>query len=344
MPTEVQILEGLEAVGIPEGVEAIRIPEQKVYDGKPFPLVLVPSSDFADRDREFWQEWIKSNIKALTALVYQYAGILFRQFPIEEPLDFDLFSKAFGWEEIPYLGSYSVRKHVVGNVYTSTESAPDQFIQYHHEMAHMKDIAEFIFFPCNTPAVEGGETPIVLSNVIYERMSELEPEFVKRLAEEGLVYLRETAETVDLTNYYAQGWKKAFFSETKEDAEAKARAAGLKVEWLPGNTMRTTTPPRPAIRTHKVTGKKLWFNHVLIAYPGKVNPLTNPNDLMNTVTFPNGDNLAESYVDNAIKVANEEAVFFKWQKRDTLLLDNMQVLHGRNRVTPPRVTYASLFK
>jgi len=332
MPTEVEF---------PDGVEAIRAPEQKIFDGQPFPLILAPSSSFRDRDPAFWQQWVKTNINALKELLLKYGAILFRQFPLNEPAHFDLFAKAFGWAEFPYVGGVSVRKPIVGNVFTTTESPPDRLIPYHHEMAHVTDHPKFLFFHCDVPAPEGGETPIALSHVIYERMAQLEPEFVKRLAAEGLRYVRIVPEENDFSSALGRGWKSTFFAESKEDAEVKAKKAGFDIEWLPGNNLKTVTEVLPAIRTNKRTGKTIWFNSVLNVY---VAWQDDRNDRKKAVIFPNGDTLQESWVDSLTKVTEEVGVSFRWEKADTILIDNMQVLHSRNHFTPPRVILASLFK
>jgi Taurine catabolism dioxygenase TauD, TfdA family len=123
----------------PEGVASLIIPEQRTFDGQPFPLVLTPSPSHLDRDNAYWQQWIRDNQDRLKLLLQQYGAILFRQFPLHEPADFDQFAKSFGWTEFQYLGGVAVRNAVVGNVVTSTEAPPDRLITYHHEMAHVND-------------------------------------------------------------------------------------------------------------------------------------------------------------------------------------------------------------
>ena len=83
-----------------------------------------------------------------------------------------------------------MRTKVVGNVYTASESPPEFMIPFHHEMAHLNDYPLILFFYCDIPAKEGGNTPLALSNVIYRKMAEREPDFVNRLEKEGLRYLR----------------------------------------------------------------------------------------------------------------------------------------------------------
>jgi hypothetical protein len=55
----------------------------------------------------------------------QYGAILFRGFPTRDAAAFDSFVNAFpAFQVMPYVGGAAVRKHIVGNVYTTNESPP----------------------------------------------------------------------------------------------------------------------------------------------------------------------------------------------------------------------------
>ena len=64
-----------------------------------------------------------------------------RGFPIKNANDFNDFSLAFGWKELPYIGGAAVRTHVTGCVYTTNECPNSLAINFHHEMAQV-----FIFY------------------------------------------------------------------------------------------------------------------------------------------------------------------------------------------------------
>jgi len=122
----------------PEGVKSVRIPEQKEFDGQLFPLILTPVDSHKNFDSAYWLQWTKDNVEHINSILLKYGTILFRQFPFTEPVNFDEFAKAFGFEEFPYIGGVAVREPIVGNVYTSAESPPEAFISFHHEMAHVE--------------------------------------------------------------------------------------------------------------------------------------------------------------------------------------------------------------
>jgi len=110
---------------------------------------------------------------------------------------------------------------------------------------------------------EGGETPLALSHVIHRMMAEREPEFVKRLAEEGLCYTRIAPETTDESSALGRSWKSTFFADDRKTGEENANRAGFKVEWMPDGSMKYTSAPLQAIRIEPRTGNTISLLHPL---------------------------------------------------------------------------------
>lgn len=88
----------------------------------------------------------------------------------------------------------------------------------------MFQVPEFpakLFFYCEVEPGSGGETPIVLSHVVYERVKEKYPEFVERLEEQGLIYTRVLGEGDDPSSPIGRGWKSTFLTDDKSIAEER---------------------------------------------------------------------------------------------------------------------------
>lgn len=88
----------------------------------------------------------------------------------------------------------------------------------------MFQVSEFpakLFFYCEVEPRSGGETPIVLSHVVYERVKEKYPEFVERLEEQGLIYTRVLGEDDDPSSPIGRGWKSTFLTHDKSIAEER---------------------------------------------------------------------------------------------------------------------------
>lgn len=70
-------------------------------------------------------------------------------------------------------------------------------------------------------SIQGGETPIVLSHLVYDRMSKEWPEFVQELEEKGLLYNRVLGEGDDPSSPIGRGWQSTFLTKDREEAEKR---------------------------------------------------------------------------------------------------------------------------
>ncbi|KAL0415176.1 UNVERIFIED_CONTAM: Clavaminate synthase-like protein [Sesamum latifolium] len=165
-----------------------KIPHQRNYGGVVFPAVLSPAA-VQSRNPSVLTAAVKEQKPWLDSLLHTHGAILFRGFDsLATASDFNDVVEAFGYEELPYVGGAAPRTNVVGRVFTANESPPDQKIPFHHEMAQVPEYPSKLFFFCEVEPADGGETPIVLSHVVYERMKEKYPDFVEKLEKHGLVY------------------------------------------------------------------------------------------------------------------------------------------------------------
>lgn len=57
-------------------------------------------------------------------------------------------------------------------------------------MAQVPKFPSHLFFYCDVAAKEGGETPICLSNIVYEQLNKERSQFVENLKQKGVKYTR----------------------------------------------------------------------------------------------------------------------------------------------------------
>ncbi|KAI7985333.1 Clavaminate synthase-like protein [Camellia lanceoleosa] len=316
---------------------------QKHYNGDIFPVILSPKLNITtlSYDITVFTEAIKAHKPWLESLSHKAGAVLFRGFPVTTADEFNDVVEAFGFEELPYIGGAAPRNIVVGRVFTSNESPPDQKIPFHHEMAQVPKVPAKLFFFCEVEPGKGGETPIVLSHIVYERMKEKYPEFVERLEEHGLIYTRVLGEEDDLTSPIGRGWKSTFLTKDKIVAEERAAELGTRLEWMEDGGVKTVMGPIPAIKVDKSQQRKIWFNSMVTAYTGWEDAR---NDPVKAVTYGDGKPLPADIIYGCLKIMDEESVAIPWQKGDVLLLDNWAVLHSRRPCNPPRRILASLCK
>ncbi|KAH7330822.1 hypothetical protein KP509_20G003700 [Ceratopteris richardii] len=317
------------------------VKEQKLVDGKPFPLVLNPSSNFDLRSAEAVASALSNSREWLEEQLLWHSAILLRGFPLSTAQHFNSVVEAFDRPELPYVGGAAPRTNVFGRVFTSNESPPDQKIPFHHEMAQVPEYPARVLFFCEVKPGEDGETPIVLSHSVYERMKAAYPHFVDNLEKLGLLYVRVLGESDDATSAIGRGWQSTFQTKNKEEAEKRASKLGMKLEWLDGGLVRTISGPIPAIKTDGRRGKKVWFNSMVAAYTGWQD---SRNDRRKAVTFGDGTPLPEDAVLGCLAILHEESVAIPWQVGDVLILDNIAVQHARKSFKGPRRVLASLSK
>ncbi|KAI3671605.1 hypothetical protein L1987_87344 [Smallanthus sonchifolius] len=323
----------------------LELPQQRSQDdGVLFPAVLSPNSSTHSTAVQLsaFEDAIKAHKPWLESLLLKSGAILFRGFPVTSPSDFNAVIEAFGFPELLYVGGIAPRTQVVGRVYTANESPLDKEIPFHHEMAYVPNYPTKLFFFCEEEPGIGGETPIVLSHIIYEKMKERHPDFVAKLEEHGLRYIQIVGDNDDPSFYTKSSWKSLYKTDDKNIAEERAAKVGVKLEWM-GNTAKNITNPLPAIKFDKESRRKTWFNTLAGSYNG---PATEKTDTRNaSAEVGNGDPVDDDAMKDLLKILEEECVAIPWKKGDVLLVNNLTVLHGRRPlIKPPRRILASLCK
>jgi hypothetical protein len=206
-------------------------------------------------------------------------------------------------------------------------------------MSQVPQPPAYIFFYCDTPPDTGGETPIVLSNRVYQRFHEISPDFADQMEEHGARYVRVMPEEDDNSSPIGRSWCATFQTGDRAAAEVAMRAAGMEWEWLESGDLWTITRPLPAIRTDPRSSKKTFFNSVVAAYTGWIDRRNDPKKSvrLGDDSPVDGEALAKTAV-----AMQEECVAFRWQRGDLLIIDNALVMHSRRPFTGERCILASI--
>ena len=75
---------------------------------------------------------------------------------------------------------------------------------------------------CQVNKAEGGSTPILRSDAVYNFLQENHPEFLSRVEASGVKYRKVAPEEDDASSALGRSWKSMYNVSTKEEAEAKA--------------------------------------------------------------------------------------------------------------------------
>jgi alpha-ketoglutarate-dependent taurine dioxygenase len=302
-------------------------PEQLVSTGylQPHadqPLVLcaalaeVDLAAWAARNREFVEQQLQ-----------QHGALLFRGFNVKTAGHFGQVCRAISGELLEYRERSSPRSEVEGNIYSSTDYPPDQSIFPHNEHSYSLTFPLRLYFFCETPATQGGETPLVDTRKVFRR---LEARVKERFMEKKWMYVRNFGDGFGLD------WQTVFQTTNREEVERYCRRAGIEVEWKEGNRLRTRQV-REAVVRHPRTGELIWFNHITFFHVTTLGasirePLLeafSEEDLPNNSYYGDGSAIEPEVLEQLRAAYREEMVSFAWQAGDVLLLDNMLTAHAR---------------
>jgi len=191
----------------------------------------------------------------------------------------------------------------------------------------IKEFPKKVILWCDIPPPEGGETPFVPSFRVTERMTEEFPEFVEEVERKGLRYTFTALSNDNTGSMRGRGWQDAFATSDPAEAERRAKALGMDVEWLENGGVKTILGPRALTKVFEGRkGRKMWFNTVVGMY-GKE---------LSSASMADGTELPAHIVKRCEEIIEDESIQFKWQKGDVLFLDNWATLHGRRPALPPR--------
>lgn len=319
-------------------VSAIDVAEQQHYDGACFPLVLANQS--ADAGLDEVADWASGQRRMLLEQLDRHGAILFRGFPLRSAEDFDRFVAAFDLPNFAYDDSLSnaVRVNRTPRVFTANEAPATVTIMLHHEMAQTPLYPRMLFFFCEQPAEQGGETPLCRSDILWQRLQERCPEFAEQCRALGLRYTNVMPPEADTSSGMGRSWQSTLRVSTTDEAEQALAALGYCYEWLPDGCLRATTPLLPAVR-ELPDGRASFFNQLIAAYCGWKDTRNDPSK---AVTFGDGKPLDQRAMAIAVELAEELTFDLPWREGDVALVDNFTVMHGRRSFVGTRRVLASL--
>ncbi|SAI07982.1 polyketide synthase [Bordetella ansorpii] len=307
---------------------AAQVATRPFDEGRLLPLVIEPAQPGLDA-----VAWARANAGQIEQWVARHGGLLFRDFGLKTPQQFESFAEAI---EPQLFGSYGdlPKKEGGRNTYRSTPYPEKQMILYHNESAHLERWPRKQWFFCELPSPSGGATPIVDCR---EMLTRLPQHVVERFEQHGLLYVRTFTPRLDVD------WRDFYKTSDRAQVESRLAAAGTQWRWLDADTLQTRTQC-PAIIRHPVTGERSFFNQVQLHHSACLEEDVR-EDLLSLVgaeRMPRQVYYGDGSVipDDVMRIVGEAyeacAVRFQWRQGDIVMLDNMLAAHARDPYQGPR--------
>ncbi|WP_250125639.1 TauD/TfdA family dioxygenase [Chroococcidiopsis sp. CCMEE 29] len=311
--------------------KAVSLPQEELIEaddlgtGETLPLVIKPTVDQIDL-----ADWAEGNREFIETKLLKHGAILFREFDefnVSTASVFERFGLTICRELFNENGEHP-RKTVSGNVYTPVFYPADRKLLWHNENSFNHRWPMKILFGCRQPAQQGGETPIVDSRKVFER---IDPKIRERFIEKKVMYLRNYGDGLGLN------WETVFQTKNRSEVEAACKQAAINFEWKAGNRLRTLAV-RPAVVKHPHSGEMSWFNQAQHWHPACLDPKTRESllssfrkeDLPRNCYYGDGTTIEDWVMAEICEVYQQLEVSFPWQQGDVLILDNLLTAHGRN--------------
>jgi len=276
---------------------------------------------------------IDGKVEELRGILLRQGAILFRGFEVNRD-SFGAMVDLLSGSRLEYVYRSTPRTSVADRIFTATNYPPDREIPLHCEEAYQRNWPMLLAFFCERPAAEGGETPLADIVKVTTRIGH---QLVQRFRERGVRYIRNYFDGIDLP------WTDVFQTNSRADVERFCLKYHIHFNWGRDGVLRTTQICQ-GTALHPDSGKELWFNQAHLFHASSLGigvardmiEAFGVEGLPRNAVYGDGAEIADEDLETIRSAFARERITFRWEKDDVLLLDNMQVAHGRLRYSGQR--------
>lgn len=309
--------------------------------------LFIASADASLQSRAGFRAWFAQVRPIIDDLIVAHGAVVLRGFPLSDTDDFATLTAEFPAFSGDYAGGRAPRSAIKGHVMEATRLAASVQLTLHSEMAYMRDYPRRLAFFARQLAERGGETTIGDMRGLIDA---LPPSIVAKLQQHKTRMATNYGPRSDaLQATYAhmdlRGWNHSFFTDDPQEVERMCAQKGLEPIWNDNGSLTLLTPLDPFV-PHPVTGRPM-FRSVI-----HVRPQSQSDELSRQIratqkyptgaTLGNGEPLSAQELQQIDAACAARTVHWRWQVGDAMLVDNLQVWHGRNPYEGERETQVAL--
>jgi alpha-ketoglutarate-dependent taurine dioxygenase len=337
-----------EAVSLPAEIAATVI-GLKSSDGIPPLFLEAKTGAFASVEQA--ADWTEEHRPILDRLIEEHGVIVLRGFPLQTSADFGKIGAPFPIFDGNYQGGAAARRSLDKGIYEATQRTGDQTIYIHQEMFYVRDYPPRIAFFARTVAEHGGETIIA----DMAKMTRNLPAPIRRkLEQHGVLVIRNfaapTSSNVETRLMDRRGWDFAFYTDSREEVDQVCRHRGMESHWHDDGSL-TVFSRLPAFVVHPTTGQEFYRTALHTNARTKADMANNEEakqllasqKIPSAMVLGNGEPLSPEEELALAEVADDATIYWKWQQGDVMILDNLQIGHGRNPFVGERATDLQMF-
>lgn len=266
----------------------------------------------------------------------------------QEASELEVYLQTFPLQFQDYRFGQSPRTQKSSSVYTTTEYPAKALIPPHHELSYTKHAPRLLFFYCQKPASEGGETTLLDGAEFYRQLrgnSLFDPIF-----EHGLQYQKTmpSKENANSVIGFGKSWQEHFETTSKTEVEAYLKANNIHWKWLESNKLKTQNHREPTL-IHPDSKERIWFAQPRLWHLACFGPkghflmrLLPKEQYPVHVTLGNGKELRPDLLEVLQKIEQDFATPYSWNKGELLVVDNWRFAHGRMPFSGERVHWIAM--
>ena len=299
-------------------------------------------------------DWIEENRARLDQLLLDFGALVLRGFAFRTAEDFNRFTGLFE----PYSGGYvagaSPRSTVVGNVMEATRLDARFLIWLHQEMSYLPNWPTRIAFFGRKVPEKGGATIIGDMREFTRRIPAEVREAMEKHGVRGVRNYAPLGEGAHNARHVDdKGWEDGFGTTDRAEVEEICAAMGIQPIWNDNGSLTVVTVT-DAFTPHPITGElfyrsNLHTNGRTYAHFGDNGGNKDWDEARRHqahhtgYALGNGEELSPEHTTEIEDTVDSLITRWQWKDGDIMLVDNLQVAHGRDPFVGDRETLVALF-